>query len=148
MDEHRASLAPCDDPEVSYHVVRAADHSWEERSNPPGREDQPTRFASDLTIAASLTQSRARIWRYPPGARGRRHAERTQEEVFVVLEGALTMLLGEPPERVDLPPRNVVSVEPQTPLQLRNDSSGEVVVFVCGAPPVEGGGTLLDDPEP
>ena len=38
----------------------------------------------------------------PPGSRGRRHLERAQEEVFVVLDGTLTMLLGDPPERVDL----------------------------------------------
>ena len=31
-----------------------------------------------------------------------------QEEVFVVLTGTLTVLLGDPPERVDLPPRSVV----------------------------------------
>jgi mannose-6-phosphate isomerase-like protein (cupin superfamily) len=133
---------------VGYHVVHADDHPWEERSNPPGREDQPTRRASDLTTVASLAQSRARLWRYPPGTRGRRHAEHTQEEVFVVVDGTLTMLLGEPPERVELPARSVVAVEPGTPLQLRNDSADEVVVFVYGAPPVQSGSEVLPDPEP
>jgi hypothetical protein len=41
----------------------------------------------------------ARLWRYPPGTRGRRHADEAQEEVFVIVSGTLTMLLGEPPER-------------------------------------------------
>jgi mannose-6-phosphate isomerase-like protein (cupin superfamily) len=100
-----------------------------------------------VTAAAGLRESRARIWRYPPHTRGRRHKDLAQEEVFVVLQGSLTMLLGEPPERVDLPPESVVSVEPQTALQLRNETDEEVVVFAYGAPPEGGKGKFLDDVE-
>ena len=132
---------------MGYHVVKAGEHSFEERPNPTGREDQPPRLASDLTSGAELKESRARLWRYPPGTRGRRHADLAQEEVFVVLSGTLTMLLGEPPEQVELPPQSVVAVEPKTPLQLRNDTDDEVVVFVYGAPPVQGGADFFDDPE-
>jgi mannose-6-phosphate isomerase-like protein (cupin superfamily) len=71
-----------------------------------------------------------------------------QEEVFVVLSGTLTMLLGEPPERVELPPQSAVAVEPKTPLQLRNDTDGEVVVFIYGAPPMQAEGQFFEDPEP
>src|SRR2546430_16060140 len=133
---------------MGYHVVLAAEHTFEERPKPEGRESAPARRASDLTTAAGLQQSRARLWRYPPGTRGRRHADRGQEEVFVVVSGTLTMLVGEPPERVELPSESVVSVEPGTPLQLRNDSGDEVVVFVYGAPPVQQGADFFDDPEP
>jgi mannose-6-phosphate isomerase-like protein (cupin superfamily) len=133
---------------MGYHVVKADEHPFEERSGPAGFEDQPPRLASDLTTAASLAQSRARLWVYPPGTRGRRHADEAQEEVFVVLEGTLTMLLGEPPERVELPSRSVVAVEPKTPLQLRNDTEGEVVVFIYGAPPVQAGAEFFPDAEP
>jgi mannose-6-phosphate isomerase-like protein (cupin superfamily) len=133
---------------MGYHVVKAGDHVFEERPNPTGQEDQIPRLASDLTTAAALTQSRARLWRYSPGTRGRRHADQLQEEVFVVLSGTLTMLLGEPPERVELPPNSVVAVEPKTPLQLRNDSGDEVLVFIYGAPPMQGEAQFLDDPEP
>ena len=133
---------------MGYHVVRAGEHAFEERPGPTGREDQPARLASDLTAAAGLKESRARLWRYPPGTRGRRHADLAQEEVFVVLSGTLTMLLGEPPERVELPPESVVAVEPNTPLQLRNDGDDDVVVFIYGAPPVQGGADFFDDPEP
>src|SRR6266542_4464160 len=101
---------------MSYHVVRAGEHVWEDRPSPEGRESQPPRRASDLTTAASLEQSRARLWRYPPGTRGRRHADRAQEEVFVVISGTLTMHLGDPPERVEVGPGSVVAVEPRTPL--------------------------------
>ena len=133
---------------MGYHVVQAGEHDWEGRPNPEAREDQPRRKASDLTTAAALKESRARLWRYPPGTRGRRHADLAQEEVFVVVSGTLTMLLGEPPERVELPAESVVAVEPGTPLQLRNDSDGEVVVFIYGAPPVQGGADFFADPEP
>jgi mannose-6-phosphate isomerase-like protein (cupin superfamily) len=128
---------------MGYQVVR--DHDWEERTPPPGRESDPARHNADLTVSAGLTQSRARLWRYPPGARGRRHADKVQEEVFVVLEGTLTMHLGDPPERVDLPPQSVVAVEPGTALQLRNDGDEEVVVLIWGAPPEQGGADFLPD---
>jgi mannose-6-phosphate isomerase-like protein (cupin superfamily) len=133
---------------MGYHVVHADAHSFEERRPPDGRENDPVRLASDLSTAASLQHSRARLWRYPPGTRGRRHADRAQEEVFVVLSGTLTMLLGDPPEQVELPPESVVAVEPGTPLQLRNDGAEEVRVFIYGAPPVQAGADLFDDPEP
>jgi mannose-6-phosphate isomerase-like protein (cupin superfamily) len=133
---------------MGYHVVKAGEHSFEERPKPEGRESDPARLAADVTTSAALQQSRARLWRYPPGTRGRRHAALAQEEVFVVLSGTLTMLLGEPPDQVELPPQSVVAVEPKTPLQLRNDTDDEVVVFVYGAPPVQGGADFFDDPEP
>ena len=129
---------------MGFSVIRADELFWEER---PYREDEPPRLAADLTTAASLEQSRARLWRFPPHTRGRRHREAAQEEVFLVVSGTLTMLLGEPPERVDLPARSVVSVAPGTPLQVRNDTDEESVVFVYGAPPVSGQAEILDDVE-
>jgi mannose-6-phosphate isomerase-like protein (cupin superfamily) len=128
---------------VAFHVVRGDEHSFEERPNVDG---EAPRLAADVTTAAQLAQSRARLWRYPPHTRGRRHADRAQEEVFVVLSGTLTMLLGEPPERFDLPPESVVAVEPGTPLQMRNESDEEVSVFAYGAPPEQAGADFLDDP--
>jgi hypothetical protein len=50
------------------------------------------------------------------------------------VEGRLTVLLGEPPERFELPARGLVVVEPRTPLQLRNESDSDVLVFAYGAP--------------
>jgi mannose-6-phosphate isomerase-like protein (cupin superfamily) len=129
---------------VSYTVIAASDHAWEDR---PSLAEGAPRATSDVTTAAGLTQSRARLWRLPPGARGRRHAEGAQEEVFVVLQGTLTMLLGEPPERVALPPHSIARVEPGTPLQARNESGEDVLVFAYGAPPATGQTEFLDDVE-
>jgi quercetin dioxygenase-like cupin family protein len=130
---------------VAYFVIRSEELSWEAR---PYREDEPApRLTADLTSAANLQQSRARMWRYPPHTRGRRHSERVQEEVFVVLSGTVTLLLGEPPERFDLQPQSVVSLEPGTAVQVRNESDDEAVVLVYGAPPVSGQAEVLDDVE-
>ena len=54
--------------------------------------------------------------------------------MFCVIEGTLTMILGEPAERFELSPRSVVVVEPGTPLHLLNESDADVVVFAYGAP--------------
>ncbi len=94
-----------------------------------------------------MTESRARMWRYPAHTRGRRHLDPDQEEVFVPLRGTLTMLLGEPGERVDVEPGGVVVVHPGTPLQMRNETGEEILVFVYGAPTRHGNAEFLDDVE-
>jgi len=128
---------------VGYHVADASAAKWEERP----LEGQADRQAADVTTAAELKQSRARLWRYPPHTRGRRHADHAQEEVFVVLSGKLTMLLGDPPERVDVGAHSVIAVEPMTPLQIRNESDEELVLFIYGAPPEQAGADFFDDVE-
>jgi mannose-6-phosphate isomerase-like protein (cupin superfamily) len=130
---------------MGYHVVHADGLSFEER---PNVEGEAPRLAADVTGAAQLQQSRARVWRYAPHTRGRRHADHAQEEVFVVLSGTLTMLLGEPPERFDLAPTSVVAVEPRTPLQVRNEGDEELVLFIYGAPPEQAGADFFDDAGP
>jgi mannose-6-phosphate isomerase-like protein (cupin superfamily) len=127
---------------VGYRWIAADNLEFAER--PPKEGEQPRR-AADLTSAVGLRQSRARLWRYPPHSTGRRHRDHAQEEVFVVVSGTLTMLLGDAPERVDLGSGGVVAVEPMTPLQMRNETDEEVVVFVYGAPPLQEGADFLDD---
>jgi mannose-6-phosphate isomerase-like protein (cupin superfamily) len=130
---------------VGYHVADASKVEWEER--PPAVEGQAPRQIADVTTAAALKHSRGRVWRYPPRTRGRRHADHAQEEVFVVISGTLTMLLGDPPKRVDVGPESVVAVEPMTPLQVRNESDEELVLYIYGAPPEQAGADLFDDVE-
>ena len=130
---------------VAYHVADASKLEWEDR--PPAAEGQRPRRAADVTTAAELKHSRGRVWRYPPGTRGRRHADKAQEEVFVVISGKLTMLLGDPHERIDVGPESVVAVEPGTPLQVRNESDEELVLYIYGAPPEQEGADFFDDVE-
>jgi mannose-6-phosphate isomerase-like protein (cupin superfamily) len=128
---------------VGYHVADATKIHWEER--PPAVEGQLPRQAADITTAASLQHSRGRIWHYPPRTRGRRHADHAQEEVFVVISGTLTMLLDDPPERVDVGPQSVVGVEPMTPLQVWNEGDEELVLYIYGAPPEQAGADFFDE---
>lgn len=112
---------------VAYVVVHADALEWEARSDGSGR--------TIGRLSDALTRSRANFWRYPPGARGRRHRDPLQEEVFVVVEGTLTVDLGEPPERHVLERGSVVVVRPGTILQLRNQGDVDLVLFIYGAPP-------------
>ena len=116
---------------MGYTVNRAEDQVFEAPSWNP---DEPERRVVELRRFATLRCSQANLWRYPPGSAGRRHREPVQEEVFCVLDGTLTMFLGDPPQRFELTPRSVVVVEPQTPLQIRNESDADVVFFAYGAP--------------
>jgi mannose-6-phosphate isomerase-like protein (cupin superfamily) len=129
---------------MSYDVVHYADLVWEER---PGHEGQAPRSAASVTDPANMTESRARMWRYPPHTRGRRHLDPDQEEVFVPLKGTLTMLLGEPYERVDVEPGGVVVVHQGTPLQMRNETDEEILVLAYGAPTEHGNAEFLEDVE-
>jgi mannose-6-phosphate isomerase-like protein (cupin superfamily) len=91
-----------------------------------------------------MTRSRANLYRYPAGAVGRRHSDPVQEEVFVVLDGTLTLHMGEgdEPERHELERGSVLVVQPGTVLQLSNRHGEELRLFVYGAPPERGEATF------
>jgi quercetin dioxygenase-like cupin family protein len=99
---------------------------------------------AELSELAGLARTRANIWRYDPGAKGRRHRHEAQEETFIVLSGTLSMYLGEPPERQDVPMGGVIHVQPGTALQSVNHGDEDLVVFVHGAPPESEQAELLD----
>jgi len=122
---------------VAFTVFHASELEWEPRGDESGRTIAP--------LSGALTRSRANFWRYPPGARGKRHRDLAQEEVFVVLDGILTVDLGDPPERHELERGSVLVVEAGTALQLRNAGEDELVLFIYGAPPVTGQGEFLAD---
>jgi mannose-6-phosphate isomerase-like protein (cupin superfamily) len=122
---------------MGFTIFQASELEWAPRG-----EADPRTIAA---LSEGLTQSRANIWRYPPGARGKRHADNVQEEVFVVMEGRLTVDLGEPPERHELERGSVLAVRPGTILQLRNAGSEELVLFSYGAPPERAGAEFFPD---
>jgi mannose-6-phosphate isomerase-like protein (cupin superfamily) len=122
---------------MGYTVFRPEEVEFVDRGDGSGRTLAP--------ISDRLMHSRAKFWRYPPGTRGKRHAEHVQEEIFVVLEGTARIDLGDPPERHELRAGTVCVVQPGTPLQLRNDGDEDVVFFIVGAPPEEGGAGYFPD---
>jgi quercetin dioxygenase-like cupin family protein len=126
---------------VGYRVVLPTELEWLTRPHEPG---EPARHVAELSERAGLAHTRANVWRYDPGAKGRRHRHPLQEETFVVLAGTLTMYLGEPPERVDVPAGGIVHVPPGTALQTVNHSDEELVVYAHGWPPESEHAEILD----
>ena len=124
-----------------YTIFHADDLDWQ-----PRREGDPRLAAG---ISEGLTQTRANLFRYPPGAVGRRHIDPIQEEVFVVLAGTLTIHMGEgdAPERHELATGSVLVVRPGTALQLSNRHDDELRLFIYGAPPERGEATFLEPVE-
>ena len=122
---------------MGYTVFHFDELDWK-----PRREGDP-RLVSELSNA--LRRSRANLFRYPPGAIGRRHIDHTQEEVFVVLDGALTIHMGEgdDPQRHELGAGSVLVVQPGTALQLSNRGDTELRLFIYGAPPEPSEATFL-----
>ncbi|HET6864895.1 MAG TPA: cupin domain-containing protein [Solirubrobacteraceae bacterium] len=127
---------------MAYRVIRPDDDlAWITRPHEPG---QPARHVAELSERLEFALTRANIWRYEPGAKGRRHREIDQEETFVVLAGTLSIHLGDPPERVDVPTGGVVHVEPGTPLQCANHGDVELLVYAYGAPAAHERAELLE----
>jgi quercetin dioxygenase-like cupin family protein len=126
---------------VGFRVVRPDDCSWITRPHEPG---EPARHVAELSDVAGFAHVRGNLWRYEPGAAGRRHRHRTQEETFVVLAGTLSMYLGEPPERHDVQAGGLIHVEPGTPLQSVNHGAEELLVYAYGYPPEDENAELLD----
>jgi mannose-6-phosphate isomerase-like protein (cupin superfamily) len=117
---------------MAFRVVRPDQLAWITRPHEP---QEPARHVAELSELAGFTHTRANVWRYEPGAQGRRHWHEDQEETFVVIAGTLSMYLGEPPERHDVPVGGVVNVAPGTPLQTVNHGDDELVLYAYGTPP-------------
>jgi mannose-6-phosphate isomerase-like protein (cupin superfamily) len=114
---------------------------WITRPHEPG---EPARHVAELSDVAGMAHTRANAWIYEPGAAGRRHRHPTQEETFVVLEGTLSMYLGEPPVRQDMEPGGLIHVDAGTPLQTVNHGDVDLLVYVYGYPPEDEHAELLD----
>jgi mannose-6-phosphate isomerase-like protein (cupin superfamily) len=117
---------------MSHRAISPQDLDWITRPHAPG---EPARHVAELSEAAGFADTRANLWRYEPGAKGRRHRHPHQEETFVVLEGTLTMYVGEPPERVEVRRGGVIVVDPMTPLQAANHGGQDLLVYAYGYPP-------------
>jgi mannose-6-phosphate isomerase-like protein (cupin superfamily) len=126
---------------MAHRVVQLSELEWTTRPHEP---DEAPRHVAGLTEHAGFTHTRANLWRYEPGAKGRRHRDEVQEETFVPISGTLTMYVGEPPERVDVEPGSIVHVESGTELQVANHGDEELLIYIYGAPPETGGAEFLD----
>jgi quercetin dioxygenase-like cupin family protein len=117
---------------MGFRVVTPTDFEWLTRPHDP---EEPARHVAELSEAAGFAHTRANVWRYESGAKGRRHRHPFQEETFVVLAGTLSMYVGEPPERHDVPVGGLIHIEPGTPLQTVNHGDEDLVLYAYGTPP-------------
>ena len=126
---------------MGFRAIPPDEPDWITRPHEPG---EPARHVAELSDAMGFAHIRGNVWRYEPGAKGRRHRHIAQEETFVVLAGALTMYLGEPPVRVDVPGGGVVRVDPGTALQTVNHGDEDLIVWAVGYPPEHEHSELLE----
>jgi len=124
---------------MGFRVIRPDDFDWTTRPHEPG---EPARHVAELSETAGFAHTRANVWRYESGAKGRRHMHASQEETFVVLAGTLSMYVGETPERQDLATGGIIHIEPGTPLQTANHGEDDLVVYAYGSPPDHGADLL------
>jgi quercetin dioxygenase-like cupin family protein len=126
---------------VAFRAIVPDDFEWMTRPHEPG---EAARHVAELTERAAFAHTRANVWRYEPGAKGRRHRHPVQEETFVVLAGTLSMYVGDPPERHDVPPGGLIHIAPGTPLQSVNHGDEDLVLYAYGYPPESEHAEILD----
>ncbi len=126
---------------MAYRVLRPRELEWITRPHEPG---EPARQVAELSERAGFAHTRANLWRYEPGAKGRRHRHPRQEETFVVLEGTLSMYVGEPPRREDVHVGELIHIAAGTPLQSVNHGSEDLLVYAYGMPPEDEHAELLE----
>ena len=126
---------------MPYSVITPHEQPWITR---PHADGEPARHVTELSEAAGFAHSRANLWRYEPGAKGRRHRHPVQEETFLVVAGTLSMYVGEPPVREDVPAGGLIHVPPGIPLQSVNHGDDDLVVYAYGTPPESEHAEILD----
>lgn len=109
-----------------YRVLAAADAFWRP-SNQMGV------LNTDLARQLDAGDLGARLWRLAPGQASTRHRHRTQTELYVLLEGSGRLRIDG--DLLTLEPLSAVLVEPETVRQLFNDTPGDQLWLVVGAPP-------------
>jgi quercetin dioxygenase-like cupin family protein len=126
---------------MSFHIVDFDTLDWITRAH---ARDEPARHVAELSDLAGFRHTRANLWRFDPGAAGRRHRHTSQEETFLVLAGTLSIYLGAPPVRHDVPTGGLVHVEPGLALQAVNHGDEDLLVYAYGYPPETEHADLLD----
>jgi quercetin dioxygenase-like cupin family protein len=126
---------------VGFRVVHPNTLVWITRPHEP---DEAARHVAELSDLAGFRHTRANVSRYEARAKGRRHRHPSQEEAFVVLAGTLSMYVGDPPERHDVPAGGLIHIDAGTALQAANHGDDDLVVYAYGYPPESAHAEILD----
>jgi uncharacterized cupin superfamily protein len=111
---------------MGFRVLAAAEAYWRP-------SNQMRVLNTDLAKQLGAQQLGARLWRLRPGQASTKHRHRSQEELYVLLEGKGRVRVGD--ELLTLDPLSAVAIEPGTVRQLFNDTDADQLWLVVGAPP-------------
>lgn len=110
---------------MGYRLISAAEAQW--------RPSNAMKVInSDVAGALELTALSARFWRLAPGQANTRHRQREELELYVLLEGTGRIRVGD--ELLTLEPLSAVAVDADTVRQVFNDTGGEQLWLIVGAP--------------
>ncbi len=110
---------------MAYRRLNSGDAFWR-RSNMMGV------LNTDLAKQLGASALSARLWRIEPGQASTKHRHRTQEELYVLLEGEGRIRIGD--EVLTLGEGDALLVEADTVRQPFNDTGSEQLWLVVGAP--------------
>jgi quercetin dioxygenase-like cupin family protein len=122
---------------MGYRVLIPEEAFWR-RSNQMGV------LNTDLAKQLEASTLGARMWRLQPGQASTKHRHLAEVELYVLLEGAGRVRIGD--DVLTLGPLSALLVEPQTVRQVFNDTDEDALWLVVGAPP-EMANTLEMSPE-
>ena len=108
-----------------YRLIKPEDLSWK-----PAKPMQIPYL--DLREGTRSELLGARLWRFPPQSANTYHKHVRAEEFYFVLEGVGRMRVGE--ETLTVPKHGGVLVGPEVMRQVFNDTDGEVLWLILGAP--------------
>lgn len=118
---------------MTYRRLNAADAHWR-RSNQMGI------LNTDLAKQLGAEKLSSRLWRIEPGQASTKHRHRTQEELYVLVEGTGRARIGD--EALTFAVGDTFLAAPGTVRQLFNDTDSDQLWLVVGAPPEAVSSTL------
>jgi uncharacterized cupin superfamily protein len=110
---------------MGYRLLTADSAFWR-------RSNQMKVLNTDLGKQLEASTLGARLWRLEPGQASTRHRHRTQEELYVLLEGTGRIRLDD--DVLTLNPLDAIVVEPRTLRQVFNDAGEDSLWLMVGAP--------------
>ena len=112
---------------MAHRVLRSAEAFWRP-------SNQMSVLNTDLGKQLGAGGLGARYWRLKPGQASTKHRHRTQEELYVLLEGSGRVRIDDEGP-LTLKPLDALLVEPGSVRQLFNDTDADQLWLVVGAPP-------------
>lgn len=123
---------------MGYRVITAEAAHWR-----PSNQMQVDN--TNIGAQVGATTLGARFWRLRPGQTSTRHRHRLEHELYVLLEGTGRIRVDD--DLLTLAAHDCVLVEPDSVRQVFNDTDGDTLWLIVGAPPEQEEVSTLSPPE-